>query len=285
MDIGKSIGLEYGAPTRNAFGESLKEIGRENPNLVVIDGDVGNSTRTAYFGDEFPERFFNVGIAESNLVGTASGMAMSGKDVLAASFACFLLSNAYDQIRMSVAFPDVNVKVVGSHSGISIGEDGPSQMAIEDIALATSFPNFTVLVPADAPSAKAATHAMFAHEGPVYLRTGRPKVPVVYEDGVEFEIGKANELREGNDLTIIACGLMVAAALEAADTLNRNGISARVLDMHTLKPLDTEAIEKAARETGAIVTAEEHLLQGGLGASGTCCVRTTPGADGVCRYP
>ncbi len=266
MEIGKSIGLEYGPPTRNAFGESLKEIGRENSNLVVVDGDVGNSTRTGYFGDEFPERFFNVGIAESNLVGTASGLAMSGKDVLAASFACFLLSNAFDQIRMSVAFPKANVKLVGSHSGISIGEDGPSQMAIEDLALATSLPNFTVLVPADAPSAKEATRAMFDHEGPVYLRTGRPKVPVVYKNGFDFEIGMATQLRDGKDLTIIACGLMVAAAFEAAEKLAKDGITARVLDMHTLKPLDVEAIEKAARETGAIVTAEEHLLQGGLGA-------------------
>jgi transketolase len=267
MDIGRDIGLKYGPPTRNAFGECLKEIGREDPNLIVLDGDVGNSTRTAYFGEEFPDRFFNVGIAESNLIGMASGLAMSGKDVLAASFACFLLSNSYDQIRMSIAFPDVNVKLVGSHSGISIGEDGPSQMAIEDIALATSFPNFTVLVPADAPSMKAATEAMFEHDGPVYLRTGRPKVPVVYEDGVKFEVGKANELREGNDLTIIACGLMVAAALEAADKLNREGIHVRVLDMHTIKPIDVDAIERAARETGAILTAEEHLLQGGLGAN------------------
>jgi transketolase len=266
MDIGKSIGLQYGAATRNAFGESLLEIGRENSNLVVVDGDVGNSTRTEYFGEEFPGRFFNVGIAESNLVGVASGLAMSGKDVLAASFACFLLCNAYDQIRMSVAFPNVNVKLMGSHSGISIGEDGPSQMAIEDIALATSFPNFTVLVPADAPSTKAATRAMFEHSGPVYLRTGRPKVPVVYEDGFDFKIGKANQLRDGDDLTIIACGLMVAAALEAAAELEKKGINARVLDMHTLKPLDVDAIERAARETGAIVTAEEHLLQGGLGA-------------------
>jgi transketolase len=266
MDIGKSIGLEYGPPTRNAFGETLREIGRENQNLVVVDGDVGNSTRTEYFGKEFPERFFNVGIAESNLVGVASGLAMAGKDVLAASFACFLLCNAYDQIRMSVAFPKVNVKLMGSHSGISIGEDGPSQMAIEDIALATSFPNFTVLVPADAPATKAATRAMFEHEGPVYLRTGRPKVPVVYKNGIDFEIGKAIQLRDGRDLTIIACGLMVAAALEAAADLEKDGIQARVLDMHTIKPLDKDAIERAARETGAIVTAEEHLLQGGLGA-------------------
>jgi len=266
VDIGKSIGLNYGPPTRNAFGESLLEIGRENPNLVVVDGDVGNSTRTESFGDEFPERFFNLGIAESNMIGVASGLAMSGKDALVASFACFLLCNAYDQIRMSVAFPNVNVKLVGSHSGISIGEDGPSQMAIEDIALGCSFPNFTVLVPADAPSTRAATRAMFEHKGPVYLRTGRPKVPLIYADGFDFEIGKANQLREGNDLTIITCGLMVAAALEAADGLSKRGVNARVLDMHTLKPLDVEAIERAARETGAIVTAEEHLLQGGLGA-------------------
>ncbi len=256
----------YGPPTRNAFGDSLKEIGRENPNLVVVDGDVSNSTRTESFAKEFPERFFNVGIAESNLIVVASGLAMAGKDVLAASFAVFLLCNAYDQIRMSIAFPRVNVKLVGSHSGISIGEDGPSQMAIEDIALATSFPNFTVLVPADAPSTQAATRAMFEQEGPCYLRTGRPKVPFVYDDGFDFKIGKANKLREGNDLTIIACGLMVAAALEAAASLGQKGINARVLDMHTVKPLDVEAIELAARETGAIVTAEEHLLNGGVGA-------------------
>lgn len=268
MDIGKRIGLDYGLPTRNAFGEALRELGGENDNIVVIDGDVGNSTRTHYFAEEYPDRFFNVGIAESNLVGVASGMAASGKQPLAASFACFLLCNAYDQIRMSVAFPRANVKLVGSHSGISIGEDGPSQMAIEDIALATSFPNMTVLVPADEPSMRAATRAMFAHDGPVYLRTGRPKVPVVYPNGADFQIGTANQLRDGRDLTIIACGLMVAAALEAAHILSeQHGIEARVLDMHTIKPVDVEAIEHAAVQTGAIVTAEEHSLQGGLGAA------------------
>lgn len=266
MDIGKQIGLKDGPATRDAFGKSLKEIGRENPNLVVVDGDVSNSTRTEDFGEEFPGRFFNVGIAESNLVGVASGLAMAGKDVLAASFAVFLLCNAYDQIRMSVAFPRANVKLVGSHSGISIGEDGPSQMAIEDLALATSLPNFTVVVPADAASTRAATRAMFEEKGPFYLRTGRPKVPVIYEDSDDFKIGKANKLREGSDLTVIACGLMVAAALEAASDLKKKGISTRVLDMHTVKPLDVEAIEQAARETGAIITAEEHLLEGGLGA-------------------
>lgn len=267
MDIGRQIGLSYGAATRDAFGKALLEIGHENPNLVVLDGDVANSTRTEYFARDFPERFFNVGIAESNLIGVASGLAMSGKDVVAASFAVFLLCNAYDQIRMSVAFPGLPVKLVGSHSGISIGEDGPSQMAIEDLALATSLPGFTVLVPADEPSTRAATRAMMHYDGPVYLRTGRPKVPVVYPDGAEFRIGKANILREGRHLAIVACGLMVAVALEAAATLAREGIEARVLDMHTVKPLDEAAVERAARETGAIVTAEEHLLDGGLGAA------------------
>lgn len=267
MDIGKRIGLEYGLPTRNAFGEALRDLGRENDNIVVVDGDVGNSTRTQYFGDENPERFFNVGIAESNLIGVSSGLAASGKQALAASFACFLMCNAYDQIRMSIAFPRMNVKLVGSHSGIGIGEDGPSQMAIEDIALATSLPNFTVLVPADEPATRALTRAMFSREGPVYLRTGRPKVPVVYQNVADFEIGAANRLREGQDVSIITCGLMVAAALEAAHDLSERGIEARVLDMHTIKPIDREAIAAAARETGAIVTAEEHLLNGGLGAS------------------
>jgi transketolase len=273
MDIGKRIGLEYGPPTREAFGDALRTLGRENANLVVLDGDVGNSTRTEYFGEEFPDRFFNVGIAESNMIGIASGLAAAGKDVLAASFAAFILCNAYDQIRMSIAFPRMNVKLVGSHSGISIGEDGPSQMAIEDIALATSLPNFTVLVPADAPSMAAATRAVFRHQGPVFLRTGRPEVPVVYAEaasgpqGVDFQIGRANQLRDGQDATVIACGLMVAAALEAASLLSDEGVDVRVLDMHTIKPLDADAAEVAARETGAIVTAEEHVLEGGLGAA------------------
>ena len=270
MKIGKAIGLQLGPPTRNAFGEALCELGKSNPNLVVVDGDVGNSTRTQYFGDQYPKRFFNAGIAESNMVGIASGMAAAGKEPVVASFACFLLCNAYDQIRMGVAFPQLNVKLVGSHSGISIGEDGPSQMAIEDIALATSLPHMTVLVPADAPSTAAATRLMFQHQGPVYLRTGRPEVPIVYNDEAfleSYQIGRANQLSEGSDVTIVACGLLVAAALEATHQLRGENITARVLDMHTIKPLDHEAIPQAARTTGAIVTAEEHLLHGGLGAA------------------
>jgi transketolase len=267
MQIGKRIGLEYGEATRDAFGEALVELGRENGDIVVVDGDVANSTRTEAFGREFPDRFFNVGIAESNLVGVASGLAASGKTALASSFACFLLCNAYDQIRMGVAFPAANVKLMGSHSGISIGADGPSQMAIEDIALAASLPNFTVVVPADGASARAATGAMFARKGPFYLRTGRPRVPVVYPDGLDFEVGRALAVRDGADATVIACGLMVAVALEAAHDLAAGGLYVRVLDMHTVKPLDTEAVARAARETGAIVTAEEHVLEGGLGSA------------------
>lgn len=267
MNIGKNIGLQSGAPTRDAFGEALVALGKQDGNIVVVDGDVNDSTRTGYFRKAFPDRFFNLGIAESNMVGVASGLAAAGKTALVSSFACFLLCNAYDQIRMGVAFPKLNVKLVGSHSGISIGEDGPSQMGIEDLALATAFPNMVVLAPADATATAAATRAMFAHEGPVYLRTGRPEVPLVYPDSIDFEIGKAIQLRDGMDVTIIACGLLVAAALDAAETLHQRGIQARVLDMHTIKPLDQEAVARAARETGAIVTAEEHLLAGGLGAA------------------
>ncbi len=266
MELGKSIGLNLGPATRDAFGRELQALGHVHKRLVVVDGDVSNSTRTEYFAQEFPERFFNVGIAESNLIGVAAGLAASGKIAVAAGFAVFLLCNAYEQIRMGVAFPELDVKLVGSHSGISIGEDGPSQMAIEDLALALALPGVAVLVPADAYATRAATRAMMLYPGPVYLRTGRPTVPLIYPADMNFEIGKANLLRQGDAATVIVCGLMVAAALEAADRLSREGIEIRVLDMHTLKPLDRVAIEAAARETGAIVTAEEHLLQGGLGA-------------------
>lgn len=267
MKVGRRIGLELGAPTRNAFGQALLELGGEHPEIVVVDGDVANSTRTESFGQEYPERFFSVGIAESNLVGVASGLAASGKTPVAASFACFLMCNAFDQIRMGVAYPQLNVKLVGSHAGISIGEDGPSQMGIEDLGLACALPNLAVLCPADEPSTRMLTRRMIEWQGPTYLRTGRPKVPVVYRDGASFQIGRANQLRDGRDVTLVGCGLMVAASLEAAGLLAEEGIEARVLDMHTLKPLDEQALERAARETGALVTAEEHLLRGGLGSA------------------
>lgn len=267
MALGARSGLSMGPATRDAFGEALRDAGERFPEVVVVDGDVGNSTRTELFAKAFPDRAFNVGIAESNMVSVAGGLAASGKTPVVASFACFLLCNAYDQIRMSVAFPGLNVKLVGSHAGISIGEDGPSQMGIEDVALAGTLPGVAVIVPADGPSTAKATEAMLRHRGPTYLRLGRPKVPVVYTDGCDFEIGRAITLREGNDVTLIANGLMVAAALDAAAILADEGVSARVLDMHTVKPLDEQAVAQAARETGGIVVAEEHLAFGGLGSA------------------
>ena len=266
MTLGlKRIQLEEGPATREAFGEALAEAGA-NENVVVVDGDVNNSTFTNHFKEKYPDRFFNAGIAESNMVGIASGLAGAGKIPVCASFSIFLMANAFDQIRMSVAFPNQNVKLVGSHAGISIGEDGPSQMAIEDVALACALPGFTVIVPADAPSTTAATHAMIERDGPTFLRCGRPKVPIIYPDGADFHVGKANTLRDGNDVTIVANGIMVAMALDAAAALEEEGINARVLDMHTVKPIDVAALEKAANETRAVVVAEEHLAYGGLGS-------------------
>lgn len=267
MSFGIShVELEQGTSTREAFGHALAEAGGDE-RIVVLDGDVNNSTYTYKFADKYPERFFNVGIAESNMVGIAAGLAACGKVPVVSSFATFLLSNAFDQIRMSIAFPNQNVKLVGTHAGISIGEDGPSQMAIEDVALACALPGFTVIVPADGPSAGAATAAMLEREGPTFLRCGRPGVPVVYEAGAEFHVGKANTLRDGSDVTIIANGIMVGMALDAAEALSGDGIDARVLDMHTVKPIDTAALERAALETRGIVVAEEHLAYGGLGAT------------------
>lgn len=259
-----ALNLKMGKATREAFGQALAELGGDDPSIVVLDGDVHNSTHTDQFAKKFPERFFNLGIAESNLVGTAAGMAASGKRSWVASFACFIMCNAYDQLRMSVAFPALDVKVVGTHAGISIGEDGPSQMGIEDVSLACSLPGFTVVVPADEPSTLKAVPALGAITTPAYLRCGRPKVPVVYADSCPFTLGKANQLRDGRDLTIIANGIMVAAALDAADQLAGKGVQARVLDMHTVKPCDDDGVLAAARDTGRIVVAEEHLLHGGL---------------------
>jgi transketolase len=265
---------EMGKATRDAFGRALEALGSDT-RIVVLDGDVGNSTRTEWFGQKYPDRFFNVGIAESNLVGVAAGLAASGKISVIASFAAFVTCNGFDQLRMSVAYPHLNVKVVGSHAGISIGEDGASQMGIEDVALACALPGFVVIVPADDASTKAATAAMLKHDGPVYLRVGRPDVPRVYTDTVPLEIGKANVLRDGSDLTIVAAGLLVAPALDAAETLAGEGIRARVLDSHTIKPIDRAAIQAAASETGALVVAEEHLAHGGLGSAVAMTVALT----------
>src|SRR5438128_5936888 len=258
--------MKMGKSTREAFGLALAKLGEQESDIVVLDGDVHNSTRTDFFAKKFPQRFFNVGIAESDLVGIASGMAASGKRAWMLSVACFVMCNAYDQLRLSVAFPCLDVKVVGTHAGISIGEDGPSQMGIEDVSLACSLPNFTVVVPCDEVSMTKAVQAVARTRTPAYLRAGRPKVPVVYPDGCDFRLGKAIKLRDGKDLTIIANGLMVSAALDAAEQLAAKGVQARVLDMHTVKPCDDAAVLAAAKETGRIVVAEEHLLHGGLGS-------------------
>jgi transketolase len=260
------MNFKMGKATREAFGHALEKLGGEYPDVVVVDGDVHNSTYTEFFGKKYPNRFFNVGIAESDMVGIAGGLAASGKRAWVSSFAAFIICNAYDQLRMSVAFPCLDVKVVGTHAGISIGEDGPSQMGIEDVSLACSLPNFTVVVPCDEVSMDKAVRAAAHVKTPVYLRAGRPKVPVIYPDGCDFQFGKAIKLRDGKDLTIIANGLMVSAALEAAEQLAGQGVQARVLDMHTVKPCDDAAVLAAAKETGRIVVAEEHLLHGGLGS-------------------
>jgi transketolase len=268
MQIGQLAGLKMGKATRDAFGAALKELGAEFPNVVVVDGDVGNSTRTEPFAKAFPNRAFNVGIAESNMVGVAGGLAAAGKTPVVSSFACFLICNAFDQIRMSVAYPGMNVKMVGSHAGISIGEDGASQMGIEDVALACALPGVTVIVPADATSARKATKAMLEHVGPVYLRCGRAEVPEIYQADSPFQIGKANQLRDGKDATI---------TLDAAALLEQSGVKVRVLDMHTVKPLDEAAVIAAAKETGRIVVTEEHLMAGGLGAAvAATLARTNP---------
>src|SRR3954463_1485644 len=227
---------KMGKATREAFGLALAELGDKHRDIVVVDGDVNNSTHTDFFAKKFPDRFFNVGIAESNLVSTASGLAASGKRAWLASFAAFVMCNAYDQLRMSVAFPNLDVKIVGTHVGISIGEDGPSQMGIEDVSLACSLPNFTVVVPADEVSTDKAVRALATTKTPAYLRAGRPKVPVIYPDGCDFRIGKSITLRDGKDLTIIANGLMAAPALEAAEQLAGGGVQARVLDKAPGKP-------------------------------------------------
>jgi transketolase len=265
MPLKTNYELKMGVATREAFGRAVVELGRENPDVVVCDADLSKSTMTTYFAKEFPERFFECGIAEANMVALGAGLAMTGKICFASSFSAFVLTKGFEQLRVMVAYPHVNLKVVGTHSGISIGEDGPSQMAIEDFALAGALPGFWVINPADEVCMKAAVRWAAAHQGPVFIRAGRPKVPVIYDAGAAFEFGKAVELLPGSDVTLVATGLTVAEAIKAAALLDEEGISARVLDIHTIKPLDEEALERAARETGALVVAEEHLVDSGLG--------------------
>jgi transketolase len=257
--------IKLGAATREAFGRTLVELGRENKDVVVVDADLSKSTMTTYFAKEFPERFFSCGIAEANMVGVGAGLAMAGKIPFVASFSVFVMNKGFEQLRIGAAYGRSNLKVVGTHSGISIGDDGPSQMSIEEIGLACSLAGFVVIAPADEPSTKALVRAAAAHDGPVFLRTGRPKAPVIYGPDQKFEIGKSIEVAAGTDITLIANGLLVAQALLAADILEAEGVSARVIDMHTVKPLDRDAISRAAAETGVIVVAEEHLVDCGLG--------------------
>ena len=256
-----------GKATREAYGEALVSLGQEYPQLVVLDADLAKSTHTAKFASAFPDRFFDMGIQEANLVGTAAGLALAGKIPVISSFATFVMSKGFDQLRLAVAYTGANVKIVGTHAGISIGEDGVSQQAIEDVALAQALPGFTVLVPADQEETVQVIRAAVAHPGPVFVRVGRPKAPIVFAGDCHFAIGRAQQLREGDDVTLLAAGLMLAAALDAAEILADQGISARVLDLASVKPLDVAAVVRAARETGAVVVAEEHQYYGGLGAS------------------
>ncbi len=266
MPANTKFELKLGAPTREAFGRALVELGKENPNVVVGDADLTKSTMTTYFAKEFPERLFECGIAEANMVAIGAGLAMSGKVPFVSSFSAFVMTKGFEQLRCLVAYPNTNLKVVGTHSGISIGEDGPSQMSMEDLALACALPNFTVLSPADDAATRWAVKWAAAHHGPVFIRCGRVKAPLIYDADTAFEIGKGIELVGGTDVTLVATGLLVAEAIKASDILAAEGISARVIDIHTIKPLDEELLAKAARETGALVVAEEHLVDSGLGA-------------------
>jgi transketolase len=253
--------------TRDAYGETLAELGGENEAIVVLDADLSGSTKTSLFAKKFPGRFFNMGIAEANLIGTAAGLAAAGKIPFASTFAIFAVGRAWEQVRQSVAYPKANVKIVGTHGGITVGEDGGSHQSVEDIAIMRAVPNMTVIVPADGVETAAAIRAAANTKGPFYIRLGRNKVPTIFAEGYSFGIGKGCEMAPGSDLTFVTTGLMTAQALDAADLLRREGISARVVHMGTVKPLDEEILLKAARETGAIVTAEEHSIVGGLGGA------------------
>ena len=253
--------------TRQAYGEALVKLGKENNDVVVLEADLSKSTMTAYFKKEFPKRHINVGIAEADMIGTAAGFATTGKIPFASTFAMFAAGRAYDQIRNSVAYPKLNVKICPTHAGVSLGEDGGSHQAIEDVALMRAIPGMVVLSPADATETEQMVFAAAKYNGPVYIRLGRLNIPVIYGDDYKFEIGKAHTLTEGNDVAILATGLMVYEALEAAKLLEAEGVKARVINVSTIKPLDEETVLKAAKECKFIVTSEEHSVIGGLGGA------------------
>jgi transketolase len=252
--------------TREAFGEALVELGKENPNVVALDADLSRSTMTKLFARQFPDRFIQCGLGEQNMISIAAGMAATGKIPFASTFAVFASCRCFDQLRICISQPNLNAKIAGTHGGITVGEDGASHHAIEDLALFCSLTAFTVVVPADAIETKQAIKAAGNTDGPFYLRLGRPAVPVLYTEDYRFQLGKAVTMRDGKDATVIANGIMVSRAIEAAKQLATQGIDCRVLNMHTLKPLDEDAIIQAASQTGVIITAEEHLLHGGLGS-------------------
>ena len=251
--------------TRQAYGEGLVELGKEYENLVVMDADLSGSTKTGMFAKEYPDRFFNMGIAEQNMYGAATGLALSGKIVCASTFAMFATGRAFEIVRNSIGYTGANVKICASHAGITVGEDGASHQTFEDIALMRTGPGMTVVNPSDAVATKKLLRQIVEMEGPCYFRVGRAAVPVFYSESDEITLGKGNLIRDGKDVTIIATGIMVSSAFEAAEKLAAEGIDARVIDIHTIKPIDEEIIIKAAAETGAIVTAEEHGIIGGLG--------------------
>jgi len=254
---------------RSAYGETLVELGEKYPNLVVLDADLSKSTKTIMFAKKYPDRFFEMGIAEANMVSTAAGLASTGKIPFVSTFAVFATGRVYDQIRMDIAYSEANVKIFATHGGISVGKDGASHQMIEDIALMRVLPSMTVIAPSDAMQTRAIVQRMAATKGPMYARVGRADAPIIYDkkdlDGVK--IGKGLTVKDGSDVTIIACGTLVDPAIEAHKTLRKQGVNARVVDMHTIKPLDEKLVVKCARDTNAIITAEEHSIIGGLGSA------------------
>ncbi|MFA5573753.1 MAG: transketolase family protein [Brumimicrobium sp.] len=265
--INKEIKIIGEKDTRSGFGEGLHELGKENPNVVALTADLTGSLKMDDFKNDFPERFFQVGISEANMMSMAAGMTIGGKIPFTGTFANFSTGRVYDQIRQSIAYSQKNVKICASHAGLTLGEDGATHQILEDIGMMKMLPNMTVIVPCDFNQTKQATKAIANIEGPVYLRFGRPKVPIFTEADTKFTIGKADTIFEGNDITIIACGHLVFKAIQAAQTLAEEGINAEVINMHTIKPLDEEAILRSVRKTGCVVTAEEHMINGGLGDS------------------
>ncbi|MEW5758749.1 MAG: transketolase family protein [Candidatus Omnitrophota bacterium] len=251
---------------RDVYGQTLVELGKSSHNIVVVDSDLSNSTRTALFNKAYPSRFFNFGVAEQNMMATAAGLASSGKIVFASTFAIFATGRAWDQVRNTICYNDLNVKIVATHAGVSVGEDGASHQALEDIALMRVIPNMKIIVPCDGPETKEAIVTAFNTPGPFYIRLGRAKVNSI-EGRQKFELGKSYKLYEGNDLAIIACGIMVEAAISAAESLKKENINARVINMHTIKPLDKDAVLDAARQTKGIIVCEEHQISGGLASA------------------